>query len=155
MLQLAIADIPGFMIDDREIQSEAISYTVNSLTAIRNEVGNKPICLILGLDAFSQIASWHKAQELISLAHIVILDRPEAMLTVDPFIETLLKNKVADPSLLHQRPAGLLYFESNAALDISATLIRQMIQQGLSPRFLLPDSVLHYIKTHGLYHATK
>lgn len=151
MLHLAIDNIPGFVIDDRELKSNEISYTVNSLAAIRKEVGDTPICLLLGCGVFSQIKTWHEPEKLIHLAHIVIVDRPEEMLKRNDFIDDLLTHEISDPQMLKQKSAGLVYFENNTPLGISSTLIRQMLAKQQSPRFLLPESVLNYIHERKLY----
>lgn len=151
MLKLAIADIPGFVIDDRELKSPDISYTVNSLTDIRKEIGDTPICLLLGRGVFSQIATWHQSEKLLNLAHLVIVDRPEEMLKRNDFINELLTHEITDPIQLKQQSAGLVYFETNVPLAISSTLIRKMLAKKLSPRFLLPDPVLRYIEENKLY----
>ncbi len=151
MLNLAIKDIPAFKIDDRELKFNDISYTINSLTQIRKEIGDTPICLLLGRDVFGQIATWHKPERLLQLAHLVIVDRPEEMFKRNAFIDDLLTHEVTDPKALKKQNAGLVYFEKNTPLCISSTIIREMLSSNLSPRFLLPDSVLNYIHDNKLY----
>ena len=48
-------------------------------------------------------------------------------------------------------PAGGIVTQAIAALDISATMIRDSLARGVSPRYLLPDRVLDYIRKHALY----
>ncbi|MFA6037811.1 MAG: nicotinate-nucleotide adenylyltransferase [Legionellales bacterium] len=146
MLKLAIQDFPGFVIDSRELKSNEISYTVTSLTSIRKEVGEEPICLLLGEDAFNQIHTWHEPETIMQLAHIIILGRPDNILNKEN-----LKNEVHDPLKLKFQSAGYVYFAQNALLDISATQIRNMLKHHLTPEFLLPDLVLDYIKRKQLY----
>lgn len=134
MLKLAIQDIPGFTIDDRELKTNDISYTVTSLTNIRNEVGAEPIYFILGADAFNQIHTWHEPEKILKLADLIVLGRPEI---------TVNQNKLTN--------TGHVYFEQNTLLDISASRIRNMLSNNLEPKFLLPDAVLDYIAYQGLY----
>ncbi len=54
MLQAAIAEQPGFIVDDRELRRQGDSYMVDTLGSLRSELGERPICLILGGDAFSR-----------------------------------------------------------------------------------------------------
>lgn len=151
MLKLAIENIPEFAIDARELETDALSYTVNSLTAIRNEAGDTPICLLLGSDAFSHIATWHQPEKLLQLAHLVIVDRPDAILKRNDFIDNLLTHEIKDPQQLQHVSHGALYFEKNTRLAISSTIIRQMLASHISPRFLLPEAVLDYIEENQLY----
>jgi nicotinate-nucleotide adenylyltransferase len=134
MLKLAIKDIPGFTIDDRELKTNDISYTVTSLTSIRNEIGAEPLCLILGADAFNQIHTWHEFEKIFKLADIIVLGRPDI---------TVKQNKMNN--------MGRVFFEHNTLLDISASHIRNMLHNNLKPKFLLPDAVLDYIKREHLY----
>ncbi len=152
MLKLAIQNIPGFVIDKRELNTDRISYTVDSLTDIRNEVGNTPICLLLGYDAFNQLATWHQPLKLIQLAHIVVVNRHDNLSPENDFIKELLTHEVNDPQKLKSHSAGFVYFTNNTQLDISATEIRKMFAEDKSPKFLLPDLVLDYIKKNNLYH---
>ena len=56
-----------------------------------------------------------------------------------------------DLSDLRNTPSGRIYALPITALDISASRIRTDLQRGISPRYLLPDAVLHYISTKQLY----
>lgn len=151
MLELAIKNIPEFTIDEREINSTEISYSVNSLKQIRQEINNESLCFILGLDAFNQIHTWHEPQKIIELAHIVVLGRPENHLNQTNMINDLMRFRVNDPNELTSKSAGLIYFVHNTLLDISSTQIRQLVKNDLDPKFLLPDEILKYIKSHSLY----
>ena len=74
MVQAAIAGEAGFVADDREIRRGGVSYMVETLASLRRELGNdQSIGLILGLDAFWGLESWHRWQELIGLAHLISL----------------------------------------------------------------------------------
>jgi nicotinate-nucleotide adenylyltransferase len=52
---------------------------------------------------------------------------------------------------VHLAPAGGIVVTPITALNISATLIRDAVHAGASPRYLLPDAVLDYIQTNRLY----
>jgi nicotinate-nucleotide adenylyltransferase len=58
---------------------------------------------------------------------------------------------VDDPQRLANVSAGHIFCLSQTPLAISATHIRGLVASGASPRFLLPDAVLDYIETKGLY----
>jgi nicotinate-nucleotide adenylyltransferase len=151
MLKLAIEHTPGFVIDERELKTDAISYTVHSLEQIRSELGNTPICLLIGRETFGQLPTWHTPERLLELAHLVVVNRPSQEFQPHVFIDELMKKVVQDPLLLKQKNAGSVYFADNPLLEISSTLIRQTLAQGINPQFLLPDKVLAYINHHGLY----
>lgn len=147
MIKLAIKNYPGFIIDDRELKSNEISYTVNSLSAIRQEVGNTTVCLILGYDAFSQLHTWHESKKIIQLAHIIVVDRPDKIINKNEF----LKYEITDPNELKKQNAGFVYFENNIPINISSTLIRNKLKNKEELNTLLPATVLNYIEKMQLY----
>src|SRR5665811_202071 len=77
MVQLAIADQPVFVLDDREVKRTTPCYTVDTLRELRAELGAaQPLCLLMGGDAFLQLHTWHEWERLFELAHIVVGFRP-------------------------------------------------------------------------------
>lgn len=153
MLELAVADTPGFVIDPRELQRGGPSYSVDTLQSLRDEIGAAtPLCLIMGLDAFVGLDRWHEWRRLTELAHLVVTQRPGAALPDSgPVAQLMATARARDLSALQDRPAGLIWFQTVTQLEISATAIRQQLADGGDIRFLVPDSVRHYIDTHGLY----
>jgi len=153
MLKLAAAETPGFVIDQRELQRGGPSYTVDTLESLRRELGqHQSICLIMGLDAFAGLDSWHQWQRLTELAHIVVMQRPGGSLAKTGSVAELVEQRqVLEAAELQQQALGKIFFQSVTQLDISATAIREFVAHGQDVRFLMPDSVRHYIETHGLY----
>jgi len=76
MVRIAIAGNLLFEADDREIRREGVNYTYDTLTELRDELGERPLCLLMGADAFAALTTWHRWQELFDLAHVVIAHRP-------------------------------------------------------------------------------
>ncbi len=147
MLQAAIQGLPGFRIDRQELERRGKSYTVETLRALRHEVGEMPICLLMGSDAFRQFHSWHRPDQILQLAHLVVMQRPG-----DPF--PAATEHVADsPESLAAAPGGRILFQPVTQLDISSTAIRALIRNRLSPRYLLPDTVLAIIQAQRLYQS--
>lgn len=161
MLELALAELPQCRLDTRELQRSGVSYTVETLSLLREEVEQTPVCLFLGLDAFRQLDEWHRWNELLDYTHIVVADRPDmnqatataqANTNFRPAIETLLKHHAVDSvQPLHDRSAGCILRQPIPVLCISATHIRSLLAAGHSIRYLVPDVVLDYIRKHKLY----
>jgi len=154
MLELAVAGQPGLQVDTRELERAGPSYMVDTLTSLRGEVGTKPLCLLLGADAFLGLPSWHRWQELLQLAHLVVMHRPGWELTEDlaaPLAQLVATQRVHEAAALAAQPAGALLLAPVTPLDISATAIRELIATGRSPRYLLPDAVWEHIQAHDLY----
>lgn len=156
MVKLAIVGNPVFRLDARELQRDGASYTYDTLVELRSELGaDAPLCLLIGGDAFLGLPTWHRWTELPGLAHIVVAHRPGAVPSeqaMPPALREQWQARRGDhPAELHDSPAGRIWLHAMTALDISASAIRSSIEQGQSPRYLLPDSVCDYINTHHLY----
>lgn len=154
MLELATSRQPGFQVDDRELGRKGPSYTVDTLQSFRSELGDVPLCLILGMDAFVGLAGWHAWERLSELAHLVVTHRPGAALPSEGPIAALLAERGREQAQeLTRQPAGCIHVTAITQLDISATDIRHRVAAGLSPRYLLPDAVHEYVARYGLYQA--
>jgi nicotinate-nucleotide adenylyltransferase len=129
------------------------SYTIDSLVELRQELGaGHSLCLVMGGDAVGLIETWRRWRELLDYAHLVIIARPGWHLPEDGVVaDWLAAHRLTDHSALRQHPAGGIVIEELRPLDISSTEIREMLAAGRSPRYLLPESVLDYIKLHHLY----
>ncbi|MBI3528847.1 MAG: nicotinate-nucleotide adenylyltransferase [Betaproteobacteria bacterium] len=157
MVRLAIAGNPRFEADDREIRRQGVCYTFDTLNELRAELGDRPLCLLMGSDAFSALTTWHRWEELFDLAHIVIAHRPgfspqqlQSSLP-GPLRKIYLQRLAASTGILRRDSAGTVYAREITALDIAATQIRGLLAGGGSARYLVPDAVLDYIETNRLY----
>jgi nicotinate-nucleotide adenylyltransferase len=149
MLELAIKNQPGLIIDTCELDRAGHSYMVDTLCSLRADFPGQPLLLFIGCDAFNGLASWHRWPQLFDYAHIVIMTRPGfATQAPDGFFQARL---AGEKSQLEQSTAGKLFFQPVTQLDISATAIRQMIAEKRNPGFLLPDAVIEYIRRNQLY----
>ena len=152
MLELAIADYDDLLVDDREIRREGYSYMADTLAEIRAEEGEAPIVLMVGQDAVNHLDSWHEWRRLFGLAHLAVMRRPRSRHVYSgELFEELQPRLIQDPGLLLHEPCGHVLPLEVTQLEISSTGIRQQIRAGKSPRFLLPDPVIQYIHSRGLY----
>lgn len=150
MVELAVADWPGFRVDDREFHRAGPSYTVLTLESLRAELGATPLCLLMGVDAFHEIETWHQWQQLPELAHLVVMTRPPfSDADRAPAWATLRVTSV--PTDLAQTPAGRILFQAVVPQDISATRIRAAIAAGEDVSNALPSAVWKFIQSHQLY----
>jgi nicotinate-nucleotide adenylyltransferase len=156
MVKLALAGHPVLRADTREVESPELSYTINTLLSVRGEIGEQPLCLLMGADAFAGLASWKRWQEFVALCHIVVATRPGHDVSSSPAaLKDFWQDGFGAPArALATRPAGLVVFQEITALDISASRIRALLQEQRSARYLLPDEVLRYIERHRLYRST-
>jgi nicotinate-nucleotide adenylyltransferase len=156
MVKLAIANNDSFIFDDRELHRAGASYTLDTLLSLREELGEKTsITLFMGSDAFTKFDTWHRWQEIISLCHIALVQRPQLRgheHQLSKTLETFLHNHYSENSDdLHLHASGFVTMRQITALDISSTAIRHALQHGDSVRYLMPDNVIEYIQQNKLY----
>ena len=152
MLELALAPHADLSVDDREVQRGGVSYMSDTLASIRDEVDDTPVILCLGQDAANDLDRWHEWPRLLELAHLVVMTRPDAEPRYSQQLRAHLDGRfVGSCTNLMQRPAGCLCNINVTRLAISSTDIREQIADGRNPRFLLPSTVLAYIRKHNLY----
>ena len=152
MVQKAINEEPALKVDTCEIKREGASYTIDTLKYLHAHHKQTPLCVIMGIDALLGFPSWHKWEDILKLAHLVVAHRPHYQLPHEGVVAELLKKRLtSNPVDLHNSMAGSILLHPVTALEISATDIRKQISIGRNPRYLLPDSVLNYITLHGTY----
>ena len=152
MVRVATEGQYGFVVDDRELQRDGPSYSVDTLSALRTEFPLRPIALIIGMDAFLNLPKWYHWREILQLAHIVVAHRPGWRAPdMGPLGELLRDRGTHRVSDLHQAKAGQIYIHDVTQLEISSSDIRDLVNMGRDPRFLLPDAVSDVISKSGCY----
>jgi nicotinate-nucleotide adenylyltransferase len=153
MLELALANgPPGFLVDPRELNRPGPSYMVDTLVSLREEVSHCPLILILGLDAFLGLPTWHRWREIPKLAHLGVMRRPGQEPRWPAELEQEIDGRVTEELAdLESTAAGRAFWLNVTQLDISASHLRRLISAGKSPRYLTPEPVVRYITQHGLY----
>lgn len=152
MLERAIGNEPGLLVDTREIERSGPSYTYETLRSMREEFKDQALGLILGQDAFSGLQSWLRWQELPKLAHFIVLHRPGYRPEIPKALSRLDLCRFPDRAEdFNGYEAGCVYFQKVSQLEISSTAIRETIRGNKNARFLLPDPVLELILEQQLY----
>ena len=154
MLRCAIATRPLFDIDTRELERDTPSWTVATLEALRAERGaEQPLGFIIGQDSLLTLAKWHRWQDLLSLCHLLVCQRPgyATQMETAEMQQWLDAHRAQHVEQLHHSPAGHIWLADTPLFDISATEIRQRRHEGQSCADLLPDAVINYIDRAGLY----
>jgi len=152
MLQLAIVDTQRLVIDERELQQDGPSYMIDTLASLREELGDEPLVLILGWDAFIGLPTWERWREIAALAHLLVVQRPGCEGKPDSEIEALMqRHQVKEMGALMESPAGCILLHPLDVLDVSSTEIRALIAAQKDAGELLPAAVWAYIKEHDLY----
>ncbi len=155
MARLATADNPQFEVDPAEVDAAQASFTILTLERLRAALGpQRPLVLLLGVDAFLGLPGWRRWGELFDFAHLAVANRPGYSLDaaqMAPELAALVTARRAGPDALRQSPHGALVQFDMTPLAISATDIRHRQAGGHSLRYLLPAPVVDYISRHQLY----
>lgn len=141
MVRLAIAGYPYFRVSTIEIDRPGVSYTVDTIAYLREEVGvENELFFIIGMDSLAQFPRWREPARIIRMCRLVAVPRPGYSL---PDLNSLEK---AIPGLSQR-----LIVLDKPQIDISATEIRERVANGLPFTDLVPAPVAKYIKTNRLY----
>lgn len=162
MLRLAVRDVPGWQVDERELNRDGPSWTVDTLQSFREQYPEATLFLMMGGDAFDAFESWHRWEQILELAHIVVMQRPGDASRPDPGLDSGSRcDRVAGQSLddqleaaadcTRQQSAGCIIRLSLSSLAIASSDIRARLRRGESARFLLSDAVVDYVDAQGLY----
>ena len=145
---------PPIEIEACEVERGGTTYTVDTLMQLKNDWPDRSLCLLMGLDAYASLPAWHRADELLGLAHIVVAARPEADYQMHPGLDELIGNAHADSvKELHDSTAGRVFFLDIPLLPIAGSDLRQRTATGRDIRHLVPDAVCAIIAKEGLYKA--
>lgn len=156
MLKLATARDARFDVDDRELKRGGNTYTYDTLAEIRAERGPElPLVFLVGTDAFAKIDTWHRWTELFELAHFAVAVRAndEAWFTKGPgtMPRDIWPRITLNPHELDSAPAGKVMTFAMTPLSISSTAIRAAASERASIRYLTPDPVAEFVRSHDLY----
>lgn len=154
MLELAVAGDRALTVDRRELDREGRSYTVDTLSALRAEIGvQRPVALLLGADSFIALPHWKSWRALFDLAHFVVAERDGHGLDALPaeLAAEVMPRLTDAPSDLRASPAGRVLRLRQPLADVSATRVREIIRSGGDGSTLLPAAVAAYIDRHRLY----
>jgi nicotinate-nucleotide adenylyltransferase len=144
MLRAALAGLDRLALDLRELEREGPSYTFDTLTSLRAEIGGaRPLVVLIGADAFAGLSEWHRWRELFDLAHMCVLTRPAQIPAMSGELAAEVASRTVDDMAgLREGPAGCVLNMVVSALGISATRIRALLAEGREPRWLVPDALL-------------
>ncbi len=153
MLQVAVEGLPNIVVDDREIRREGRSYTVETLTSLRDEVGSEvAVYFVMGVDAFCTLDQWHEWRSIADLAHIVVLQRPGHEMKLSEKMAKWIEDRETEKlEELVNHPGGGVCFLELEQVAVSSTEIREALHRGEVPEGKLPGLVRAYIKCHDLY----
>ena len=132
MTERLAATIPGFQVNRAEVERAGLSFTVDTLAALRAQHPTSELILLLGADAYALFDKWREPERIRQLARIAVLARGDQ----------LMPNG--------ELPAGVELLRTRR-VDISSTELRARVANGRTIRGFVPDAVADYIAEHRLY----
>jgi nicotinate-nucleotide adenylyltransferase len=130
MARLAVKGDARLEVSDVDVARGAPTYTIDTLTELRERIPGATWYFVTGADALSRLDEWRDAERLRGLATFIGVTRPgyevPARLRDIPLVEV-------------------------PALGVSSTDVRRRVAAGLPIRYLVPDAVADYIEEHDLY----
>lgn len=140
MVQAAIADEPGFVVDDCEIRRDGPSYTLDTVQSLQAQYPGADWFLIIGQDQYRNLPTWQGWDDLLSRVTLAVACRGD--------------DAPSPPEALQSHPHRLVRLPL-PPMDVSSTQIRAHLNQGRAPDSLVPhwlnEPVARYIANHQLY----
>lgn len=155
MAKIAIEGNPYFGLSDIEVRRGGISYSIDTVEALKKEIPDIEAYFIIGLDAFSEIGNWKEYRRFFSLCNFIIVTRPGYE---KGDFGDFLPLEVRSDFCYDSAKGCYTYISGNCfgflevtLLDISSTEIRNRLRAGKSVKYLVPEKVEEYIKRNNLY----
>ena len=153
MVQLAISQYPQLKLERLELNKPSASYTADSLQLLSEQEPDSRFYFIIGMDSLCYFRSWKNWPDILKLAHLLVCQRPGYSQQDGDAPALLQQFGIASQIELRQRQSGGIMLLANPLTDISASEIRQQLQQQQSAVKTLDPAVLNYIQTQQLYQA--
>lgn len=141
MTRLAVRSNPFFSLSDIEIKRSGPTYTVDTLEYLHRQNGSTEFFFITGADAIIEILTWKDVARVFELCNFIAVTRPGYSLeNMNDVLSGL------DPGFQRK-----IHIHETSGIMVSSTEIRQSVAKGEPVRYLLPEEVEKYIRTHALY----
>ena len=154
MLEAVLANKPKWSISLIEAERQYPSYTVDTLHALREQLGDQLYHLIIGADSFIEIHLWYRYRELLQLTDLIVAARPGiGHEEINAQVNKLPGRFQYDKSRERwNRDDGLrIYYFSDIHVDLSSSEIRDKLKNNNDVEGVLPAEVIEYIKRNSLY----
>lgn len=140
MLRTAIADNPRFEVLTDEIERGGASFTIDTVAGLKSRLGpDTELYLVVGADNLVDFNSWKDWRAIVGICRLVGLERPD--------------NQDARAVVRERMPDMDIHWVGMPLVDISSTLIRGLVAEGRSVRYMVPDRVAEYILQNSLYNT--
>jgi len=141
LCERAVAADPRLEVSRVEVDRAGPSYTADTLRLLAGSAPDDELTVILGADQAAALGSWHEPEAVLSLARVAVASR-EGM-------EREAVTRRLHGLAGHER----VEFFDMPRVDVSSSLVRSRLAEGLPVRYLVPDAVAEEIEALGLYGA--
>lgn len=147
LVELAISGHDAFICSDNELKRGGISYTVDTLTEVREQHPNHELFLLMGADSLYQFETWREPEIICALAIPLVVNRPgNDKVKLDVFARYVDEERLA---------LILDHAISSPLIEISSSDIRARVAASQTIRYLLPRAVEKYIEAQELYQVAE
>ena len=140
MLRIAVADCPGIEVSDMELRREGVSYTVETVLALKRQYPDGELVLLMGTDMFLTFESWMRWEEILQNASLGVFYRGAKG----------EKSAIARKKEELEALGAKVTLVQNDVIAISSTQMRRLLAFRCAGE-LLPAGVLDYIRENRLY----
>jgi nicotinate-nucleotide adenylyltransferase len=136
MLKIALSDNTYFCIEEVELRRKEVSFTTNTLDILLEKYAEifPKFYFFIGMDNLNQLYRWKEPISILKKCQVVAFARPGFT-----------------PSKTTKRYIPYIKFVQMPLFDISSSMIRKRIKQGLSVKYLVPENIIEYIEKKQLY----
>ena len=152
MLAAALEDLPGFSIEDCELEPSGPRYTVDTLRILKRRNPRRTLCWMMGYDSFRTLPAWHCWEEIFDLAHVLVGARAGHPGSLPAVLEGELESRsVSDPLELRATGAGRIMTCPQPVAAVSSSHVREAARAGDFTHDLIPAPVARIISETGAY----
>ncbi len=141
MCKDAVSDINNIFVSDILIKTTIQGYDIEMIRAIKRQYPKDTFYYILGSDVFINILKWQSLDDLLSLVDFKIIIRDTSHLELVNSIILKLTNH-----------STIITIDME---EISSSMIKQLMNEGLPYRHLIQEKTFDYIDSHQLYHKKR
>jgi nicotinate-nucleotide adenylyltransferase len=142
MVERAIAGNPLFELSRLDLDRPPPSYTADLLRTLKAQTPDDELYFLVGADILPELPRWHRTDEILRLARLVVVNRPDSP---QPDVQAL---EAAFPGARER--VDLVFFPG---VSVSARYLRTRVAERLPIRYLTPPAVEQYIRAKRLYQA--
>lgn len=152
MLKAAVAGMPGFSVEECELNPSATGYTVDTLRALRRANPGRTLCWMMGYDSFLTLPGWRDWKSIPELAHLLVGAREGHGAELPPVLEAEMRLRSASGRReLRSATAGRILICPQPVAAVSSSRVRRAARSGQLAGDLIPAPVARIISESGAY----